>query len=115
MLENATVTLPLADFDTMRDGEREYRRMAGRLANCFDYKYVKHHNPEPPECKDCKRDIDCPDCEINAANPLCTETLTVDVGRLIRTAKEYALYGKDVETDLDAIEVTAKTELTLEP
>ncbi len=93
-----TVTLPLSEFDTLRDGEREYRRIADRLSRCFTYKYEKS-----PECDDCQKVI-CPECEVYKT----LETLTVDVERLIQTAKDYALYRKDVETELDGIKIIRK-------
>jgi hypothetical protein len=110
MLENTTVTLTLSDFDTLREGEREYKRIASRLSACFDYEYKKHDNPEPPECVECISGLDCAMCAINAANPLYTETLKVDTEKLVHVAKEFALYGKatDTETEIHAMEVIEK-------
>lgn len=106
MLENTTVTLPLRDFDTLREGEREYRNIARALSACFEYTCENH--PEPPECKNCSTETDCPDCEHYA--PDYIEKLTVDVERLIRVAKEYALYGKDIEAEIDEIPLERKPE-----
>lgn len=40
--------------------------------------------------------------------PPWEETLTVDVERLIRICKEYALFGKDVEADVDEMTLIRK-------
>jgi hypothetical protein len=108
MFENTTVTLQLSDFDKLREGEREYKRIASRLSACFDYEYKKNDNPEPPECLECISGIDCTMCAINAANPLYTETLTVDIKKLVHVAKEFSLYGKDTEADYRDLEVKEK-------
>ncbi len=105
MLENTTVTLSLSDFDILRRGEKWYREIASSLSHCFEYKCEEHDHPDPPECKECHGDMNCRSCEVYAKNPDYTETLTVDVERLIRTAKEYALYGKEIEADIDDLEV----------
>lgn len=101
MFENTTVTLPLNDFDALREGEREYRKLASALASCFDYTCKK--NPEPKACKDCNGEVDCPDCEHYI--PDYEEKLTLHVERLVRITKPYAMYGKEIEADLGEITV----------
>jgi len=123
MFENVTVTLSLNDFDKLREGETTYRLTARALAACFDYTCTQ--NPTPQECENCpsaNNDYslpsgksgmihdDCAACAVFQKHNDYNELLTVDVERLIRTAKEYAVYGKDVETDLDKIEVQRKAE-----
>lgn len=107
MLDNTTVTLPLNDFDTLRAGERAHRDIASALARCFDYTCTK--NPISEKCNKCKKDS-CEGCKTYKENPPYNEFLTVDIERLIGVTKEYALYGKDVETDLDAIPIEHKAE-----
>lgn len=123
MLENTTVTLPLNDFDNLRVGEREYRDITRHLAHCFDYTCTK--NPYPQECESCESTdnkhsypnnegttifVDCANCAAFLNHKMYNELLTVDVERLIEIAKIYALYGKDVETDIDAIPIERKAE-----
>ena len=115
MLENTTVTMSLHDFDRYRDAEKAHREIAYNLARCFEYSCTD--NPQPQECNKCDvadkwdgSNTECWACEVYQNNPIYTERLTVDVKQLIRVAKEYAVYGKDIETDLDAIKVTPKTE-----
>lgn len=103
MLDSATVTLRLAEFDELRSTHRAHREIVQRLAGCFEYSYIQ--NPEPEECKDCKEDDGCEDCKIYHDNPPYDEKLTVDVDHLIKVAKEYSLYGKDIITDLDTVRI----------
>jgi hypothetical protein len=89
MHENTIVTLPLEDFDALREADKEHKRLVSSIAACFKY-----------SC---------------ARNPLgYTEILTVDIERLIKTTKYYSLWGKDVETDLDKITITPKAEAEAE-
>jgi hypothetical protein len=103
MFDHATVTLSLKDLDALRAHSGDH--IASALAKCFCYE-VKE-KAEPQECKGCKSEVDCPDCEHYTPNQ-CEEKLTVDVEKLIWVAKEYALYGKGKESnliDIDAIPV----------
>jgi hypothetical protein len=114
MFENTTVTLSLQDFDELRRGHAAHRQIASWLSDCFTYTCTP--NPQPQECEKCDKDLftekwngsntECCECEIFQNNPEYTETLAVDVARLIRIAKEYSLYGKDAETDIDKLTVT---------
>lgn len=108
MNDNATVTMPLNDFDELRENSKSLLKLAPRIAKCFKYDYKEF--PEPADCKKCKEvNPDCTKCEVYKENPFCEETLTVDVERLITVCKEYALYGKDVDfTDLENIAIIKK-------
>ena len=108
MIENANVTLPLSDFDELREESKEFRKIARCISACFEY--VCKENPEPEECKNCHSGVECEECEIYKKYPAYDEYLTLDVARLVRFAKKYALYGKEAEADLDNIPVHAKTE-----
>lgn len=95
MNDNANVTMPLNDFDELRENMKNFLKLAPRIAKCFEYNCEEL--PEPAECKKCnKEDPDCTKCEVYKANPPYKETLTVDVEQLITVCKQYALYGKDV-------------------
>ena len=114
MYNNTTVTLSLHDFDELRDGHAAHRNLAKWLSVCFKYSCIE--NQQPQECETCKKnqtaekwDADneeCYQCEVLYNNPEFTEKLTVDVARLIKVAKEYSLYGDDIETDLENLPVT---------
>ena len=114
MLENTTVTLPLQDFDKLRNGHDAHKRLAWLLSVCF--KYDCSPSPQPQECEKCEKNLttekwnvdnaECRECETYYNYPDYTETLTVDVARLIKTAKEYSLYGKNTDADIDALVVT---------
>lgn len=108
MNDNATVTMPLGEFDVLRENSANFLILAPRIAKCFEYNYKEL--PEPADCKKCeKADPDCTKCEVYKANPPCEETLTVDVERLITVCKEYAIYGKDVDfADLENIAIIKK-------
>ena len=96
MNDNTTVTMPLNDFDELREKSKSFSKLAPQIAKCFEYNYKEL--PEPADCKKCeKADPDCTKCEVYKANPPCEETLTVDVERLITVCKEYAFYGKDAD------------------
>jgi hypothetical protein len=111
LMKNTTVTLPLNEFDDLRDKAQEYKTIAYKLAHCFQYSCIEHEEPqECKDCKDCHGEIDCPDCDIHKKNPSYTEKLTVDVERLIRVASEYALYGTNVETNIKNILFEKKKE-----
>ena len=107
MLEGATVTLPLDEFDKMRSESEEYRRIAGRIAACFEYSYEEY--AEPAQCKACaEENPDCTNCKVYKESPPFEETLTVDTERLIRAVKQYALYGKNITSDVDEMNVVER-------
>lgn len=107
MVEGATVTLPLGEFDELRAESKEYRDIVQRIAACFEYEFKDHGEPE--KCKTCKKENpDCKKCKVFKESPPWEETLTVDVERLINAAKQYALYGKDVESDVEEMTVVIK-------
>lgn len=104
MVEGATVTLPLNEFDELREGNNAYRSIAPKIANCFEYDYKEFATPEA--CKKCdEENPDCSQCEVGKENPPFEETLTVDVDRLIAVCKQYALYGKNIYTDIDEMKI----------
>lgn len=106
MIENANVTLSLSDFDELREESKEFRKIARCISACFEY--ICKENQEPEECKNCKNGIECEECEIYKKHPAYDEYLTLDVAKLVRVAKEYALYGKEAETDLNTIPIRTK-------
>lgn len=107
MVEGATVTLPLNEFDGLRADSKEFQQLAKRIAACFEYEFKD--NGEPAKCKSCKKeDPDCTKCKVYKESPPWEEILTVDVERLINAAKQYALYGKDIETDVEEATVVIK-------
>lgn len=107
MIEGATVTLPLNEFDGLRTDSEEFQRLVKRIAACFDYKFKE--NGEPEKCKSCKKENpDCTKCKVFKESPPWEEILTVDVERLINAAKQYALYGKDIEADVEETTVVIK-------
>lgn len=104
---NTTVTLPLKYFDELREYQSKLHYIATCISDCFEYSYKE--NPEPEECKNCDSTVDCPYCEVYTKIPPYEEKLTVDVKKLISVAKQYALYGKKVESekiDIYSIAVT---------
>ena len=126
MIESATVTLSLKDFDRLRNDEamhkRAHRCIASQLAGCFDFSCKE--NPLPKECENCptaEENYSLPKLSAGVIHEVCSmcetwhnykeldEHLTVDVEKLINVAKSYSLWGKDVETDLDEITVTPKS------
>ena len=106
MFENTTVTLALDTFDELRNGHRAHKGIAGRLATCFEYSYVE--NPEPQECKECKKEEGCEDCKVYKDNPPFIQTMTVDVDRLIKVTLGYSVYGKDIDPDIDELQIVKK-------
>lgn len=107
MVEGATVTLPLNEFDGLRTDSEEFQRLAPQLAACFEYEFKD--NGEPAKCKSCKKENpDCTKCKVFKESPPWEETLTVDVDRLIRVTKQYALYDKNVEADVEEMTVVIK-------
>lgn len=106
MNDKATVTMPLEDFDEMRLESKLFCDIRDKISKCFsDYTYEEY--PMPKECKACvEENPDCRKCEIGKNNPPYKETITLDVERLIKVCKQYALYGKEtVESDIDEIEI----------
>ena len=107
MVEGATVTLPLNEFDELRKDSKEFQRLVPLLAACFEYEFKD--NGEPAKCKSCKKENpDCTKCKVFKESPPWEETLTVDVDRLIRVTKQYALYGKDADLDVEEMTVVIK-------
>ena len=107
MLENATVTLSVKDFDELRKSDAAYKNIAPRLGKCFEYMCIA--NDVPKECNGCRKK-ECKECETDKEYPLYTEKLTVDVEQLVKVAKECSLYGKDVKRDIDAMLIKYKEE-----
>ncbi|MCX4355654.1 MAG: hypothetical protein OSJ43_05440 [Oscillospiraceae bacterium] len=106
-IEGATVTLPLEEFDGLRADGEEFQRLAKRIAACFEYEFKD--NGEPAECKSCKKENPvCTKCKVFKKSPPWEEILTVDVERLIKAVKQYALYGKDIEADVEEATVIIK-------
>ncbi len=106
-IEGATVTLPLSEFDELRLGDAAYREIAPKIAACFEYECKEY--PEPAKCKTCKRENpDCTKCKAFKESPPWEEILTVDVERLINVAKQYALYGKNITSDVEKMSLIVK-------
>lgn len=104
---NTTVTLPLKYFDELRAYQSKLHFIVTCISDCFEYTYKE--NPEPEECKNCDSIVDCPECDVHIKTPPYEEKLTVDVKKLISVVQQYALYGKNVETeevDIYSIPVT---------
>ena len=95
-----TVKLPLMTFDSLREGDKAFKNLAHLIASCYDYKVEKEL---PDTCRKCE-ELECSGCETYKG----LETLTVDVDKLIDVTKMYALYGKNIDTDLDEIKVVRK-------
>lgn len=107
MIEGATVTLPLGEFDELRSDSEAFYKLTRRIAACFDYEYKEHGTPD--KCKTCKKENpDCTKCKVLKESPLYEEILTVDTQRLINFAKQYALYGTDIESDVEEMTVVEK-------
>lgn len=107
MIEGTTVTMPLKEFDELRADSKEYREIAPQIAACFEYELKEYGEPE--KCKTCKKvNPDCTKCKVFKESPPWEEFLTVDVERLISITKEYALYGKNVKSDVEEMTVVLK-------
>ena len=107
MIEGATVTLPLGEFDKLRSDSEKLRNLIQQITWCFDYEYKEHGTPD--KCKTCKKENpDCTKCKVLKESPLYEEILTVDTQRLINFAKQYALYGTDIESDVEEMTVVEK-------
>lgn len=107
MLEGATVTLPLSEFDRLRTDSEDLQRLIRQIAVCFEYEFKEYAMPE--KCKTCKKENpDCTKCKVFKESPPWEETLTVDVERLINTAKQYALYGTDIKADVEEATIVIK-------
>ena len=105
MIDGATVTLPLGEFDELRADSKEYRNIAPKIAACFEYE-VKEYG-EPEKCKTCKRvDPDCTKCKVFKESPPWEEILTVDTERLITFAKKKDLNGRENKYASDVKEMT---------
>ncbi len=105
MIENATVTLPLNEFDELRADSKVYRKIAQKIAACFEYQFKEYDMPE--ECKACRKD-DCTKCKVYKEKPPFEEILTVDVEQLINAAKQCALYGKNIDSDVEEMRIVKK-------
>jgi hypothetical protein len=99
MVNNATVTLLLEHFDEMRDSDKRFLELMCGIRDCFEYSRI-----EPEECESCSDDKECYDCDVYDT----AESLTVDVARLIKVTKKYALFGTDIEADTDTIIILRK-------
>lgn len=110
MNDKATVTMPLEDFDEMRLKIKLFGEIREEISKCFyDYECIEYAIPK--ECKECaEENPDCSKCEIYKNNPPFEGTITLDVERLIKVCKRYALYGKNVESDIDDIKIIRETE-----
>ena len=107
MIEGATVTLPLDEFDELRANSKDFQNIARQIATCFEYEMREYGEPE--KCKTCKKENPvCRKCKVFKESPPWEEILTVDVERLIRAVKQYALYGKDIEADAEEATVIIK-------
>ncbi|MCL2356617.1 MAG: hypothetical protein FWC70_05575 [Defluviitaleaceae bacterium] len=125
MFDNATVTLPLEEFDRLRSDEaffrKKYREIASHIAGCFEYSFSL--NAYPQECETCptaKEDYSLPKDEPGVIHATCTqcavfknykpanEILIVDTERLKTFAKQHAVWGKGIETDVSAIPLKEK-------
>lgn len=105
MIEGATVTLPLGEFDELRADSKDYRNIVPKIAACFDYECKEYG--ESDKCKTCKKENpDCRKCKVFKESPPWEEILTVDTDRLINFAKQYALYGKEIKSASDIKEMT---------
>lgn len=107
IIEGVTVTLPLNEFDGLRTNSEELRRLTKRIAACFEYKIKDNGDPRNASLVK-KENPDCTKCKVFNESPPWEETLTVDVERLIKVAKQYALYGKDIEADVEEATVVIK-------
>lgn len=107
MIKNAKITLPLEEFDELRLGDSAYREIAQKIAACFEYKCKEYS--VPAKCKTCKKENpDCTKCKVFKESPPWEEILTVDVERLINVAKQYALYGQDITSDVEEMSLVIK-------
>ncbi|MEZ3437587.1 MAG: hypothetical protein K1W18_01745 [Oscillospiraceae bacterium] len=107
MIEGATVTLPLNEFDGLRTDSEEFQQLVRRIAACFEYE--SKGRGESDKCKTCKKENpDCTKCKVFKESPSWEETLTIDVEQLIRVTQKYALYGKDVDSDIEEMTVVIK-------
>lgn len=105
MIEGATVTMPLDEFDKLRTDSKYFRRITQQIAECFEYS--RKENEAPAQCITCRKDS-CNKCKVFDENPLYEESLTVDTKRLINFTKQYALYGKDIEADVGEMKIIEK-------
>lgn len=107
MIESATVTLPLDEFDELRANSNDFRNIAQQIATCFEYEMKEYGEPE--KCKTCKKENPvCRKCKVFKESPPWEEILTVDTQHLINVAKKYALYCKDIESDVEEMTVVEK-------
>jgi len=121
MLENTTVKLALEDFDELRSAHKYHEQLKRDIRDCFDYSCEAA--PHPSECEICEHAalrsaypnhreqnerhtdlfIYCKSCDAFNNHSEFIEKITVNIDRLIETTKIYALYGRDIEVDLDEV------------
>ncbi|MCM1165657.1 MAG: hypothetical protein NC401_06565 [Ruminococcus sp.] len=107
MIEGATVTLPLKEFDELREQSREFRKIAPQIAACFEYELKEYSTPE--KCKTCQKENPvCTKCKVFKESPPWEEFLTVDVERLINLTKQYAFYGEELYSTVEEMTVVIK-------
>ncbi len=107
MIDGATVTLPLGEFDELRTDSDRFRRLVQQISWCFEYECKEYGTPE--ECKTCKKENpNCKKCKVFKKSPPYEEILTVDTEGLINLTKQFALYGKDIESDEEEMTVVEK-------
>lgn len=110
MFSDATVNLPLSDFDEIRQGFDDFQTLAQQISNCFEYK--SKERPEPEECKNCNKGIiNCVVCDVHDKLPPFDyeEELFVDIDALLVVTQEYATYAKNVYTGTHASNMPLKT------
>jgi len=130
MLVNATSTISLSDLDELRNTDKYHEQLKSGIRDCFDYSCEQI--PHPPECGPCEHAAAsnsvpnskakskmggyfmgelhdyCKKCEAWNNYDEYNEVLTVDIDRLIKATRDYALYGKDIEADLDEVQIVKK-------
>lgn len=106
MNDSTTVTMPLNDFDKLREDSDKFSKLVPQIAKCFVYN-LEEFDP-PKACSKCtKENPDCKKCKAYQKNPPYKESFTVDVERLIKVCKKYALFGKKTElTEAEIEEIT---------
>lgn len=76
--DKLTISMPFNEFYALWNTENAYKDITAAISGCFEY----------------------------AAEE--TETLTVDIERLVAVCKQYALYGKDVDSNVENMVVVVK-------
>lgn len=78
MLENTMVTISLSELDELRNDSKRFYELRQDISKCYEFKKY--------------------------SNEGLTVHLEVDVDMLIRKTKDYACFGKDIESDNIIIE-----------